>query len=525
MKAFVSKWAAWLVAGVTLLIYLPAVFNNFVEWDDSLIITNNPRFISPSWETVGYYWTHRVFNLYMPITCTLWAALAKLGMVGTPDAMGTRLNPYLFHFAQVVLHVIATMAVFAILKRALGSAWPAMAAALFFAIHPLQVESVAFIGAMNGPLAASMMLTAIWIYWGCEKKWRWAATVLFVASLLAKPTAVVAPAILILLDLAVDKRTLRQAIASALPWIILAIPCLVWTKMNQGAPSGAQIQPIWTRFLIAGDAMAFYVRKLFLPWPLGIDYGRTPSGVASSMTIWWAWLVPAAILSAAWFGRRRWGVAAAGIAIFFVAMLPNSGLVPFEYQYVSTTADRYAYLSMLGAAMVLGSWLQSGRPIRVTVSAIVLGICLVLTEAQIGVWRDGETLFRHAILVNPQGWMPRTNLGLVLANRSPDEAIFQSRKAVELSPQNWIARDNLSALLFARDPDQAIAQCRAALQLNPQDANAYNNLGTALIYKGDRDGALAAFTTAYRLAPEDRNIASNYHHASAENSSTTKHAE
>jgi superkiller protein 3 len=94
-----------------------------------------------------------------------------------------------------------------------------------------------------------------------------------------------------------------------------------------------------------------------------------------------------------------------------------------------------------------------------------------------------------------------------------------------LNPRSWVARDNLSALLFARDPDQAIAQCEAALQLNSQDANAYNNLGTALIRKGDRDAALAAFTEAYRLAPEDRNIASNYRHASAENSSTTKRGE
>jgi Flp pilus assembly protein TadD len=524
MKPSGSRWAAAAVAGATLLVYLPAVFNNFVEWDDGLIITSNPRFYSPTWETVGYYWTHRVFNLYMPITCTLWAALAKLGTVGTADAMGTRLNPYLFHLAQVMLHVIAATAVFGILKRALRATGPAIAGAMLFAIHPLQVESVAFIGAMNAPLAGAMMLTAIWIYWGGQRKWRWVATALYVAAMLAKPTAVVAPAILILLEMAVEKRQLRQALGNALPWIVLAIPCLVWTKLNQSGAPGSVAEPIWTRPLIAGDAMMFYVHKLFWPWPLAIDYGRTPQRILGSATVWWAWLIPAILLAVAWFGRRRW-LGAAGIAIFFVAMLPNSGFVPFDYQYASTTADRYVYLSMLGAGIVLGSWLKVGRPIRTAATVIALAACVAATELQIRNWQDGETLFRHAIAVNPQSWMAHSNLGMVLANRSPDEAIAHCRTAVALDPRSWVARNNLSALLASRDPDEAIAQCRAALELDPYDAEAYNNMGSALIYKGDRTAALEAFKKASQLAPDNLIILDNYHRTADGGFATTRNAE
>ena len=98
-----GKWMGFAVAGATLLVYLPAVFNNFVEWDDALIITSNPRFNPSTWGTVVYYCTHAVWNLYMPVTCMLWAALARLGRVGTPDAMGTQMDPYVFHLAQVAI--------------------------------------------------------------------------------------------------------------------------------------------------------------------------------------------------------------------------------------------------------------------------------------------------------------------------------------------------------------------------------------------------------------------------------------
>ena len=291
MKSFVSKWAAWLVAGATLLIWLPAVFNNFVEWDDAIFITSNPRFNPPTWGTICYYWSHAGSNLYIPITYTFWAVLARVGQVSTPDMMGTQLNPYLFHLGQVAMHIIATVAVFGILKRVLGSIGAAMAGAMLFAVHPLQVQAVAFIGATNTPLAGALALTAIWLQGNGEKKWKWAAAVLFALAMLAKPTAVVAPAILILLDVIVEKRTVRQAIGNALPWIILVIPCLIWTKMIQSHAAN-DAGPIWSRPLIAGDAMFFYVRKFFYPWPMAIDYGRTTKEALGSAMIWWAWLVP-----------------------------------------------------------------------------------------------------------------------------------------------------------------------------------------------------------------------------------------
>jgi Flp pilus assembly protein TadD len=127
--------------------------------------------------------------------------------------------------------------------------------------------------------------------------------------------------------------------------------------------------------------------------------------------------------------------------------------------------------------------------------------------------------------VNPQSWMAHSNLGMVLANRSPDEAIAHCRTAVALDPRSWVARNNLSALLASRDPDEAIAQCRAALELDPYDAEAYNNMGSALIYKGDRTAALEAFKKASQLAPDNLIILDNYHRTADGGFATTRNAE
>jgi tetratricopeptide (TPR) repeat protein len=282
--------------------------------------------------------------------------------------------------------------------------------------------------------------------------------------------------------------------------------------------------------------MMFYVRKFFVPWPLGIDYGRTPEHERASTTIWWAWTIPAAMLGMAWFWRRRWPIAAAGILIFFVAALPNSGLVPFEYQYVSTTADRYVYLSMLGAGMVVGCLVKSapsgsamltagGRPLRRVIVGVALMASLVVTELQIRVWWDGQTLFRHAIAVNPQSWMSRSNLGMILEHSDPGEAIVQCRLAVELNPKGWVAHNNLAAVLSTRDADAAIVQGQLAVTLNPEYADAYNNLGVAYTRKGDSKNGLAAFERAHQLAPDNAIIGENYRRAAAGEFAATRRAE
>ncbi len=135
-----------IVIAVAFLVFSPAIFNDFVDWDDTQLIVQNPRFNPPAWADVGYYWTHVTFNLYQPITCTVWAALAKASYIPTADQFGSHINPYLFHLASVLFHSVATGFLFLILQRIFKSVLPAALGATVFAIHPVQVEAVALWG-------------------------------------------------------------------------------------------------------------------------------------------------------------------------------------------------------------------------------------------------------------------------------------------------------------------------------------------------------------------------------------------
>jgi tetratricopeptide (TPR) repeat protein len=262
--------------------------------------------------------------------------------------------------------------------------------------------------------------------------------------------------------------------------------------------------------LIAGDAMAFYLRKLFAPYPLAIDYGRTPALLMRQTWVRLAWIVPVALLILAWIYRRRWPVVAAGVAIFLIGALPNSGLAQFDYQYVSNTADRYAYLALVGAAVVFAAMIERLRRSGAAVALCVMAVCVALTEAQIRTWRNGEALFEHAIAVNPQSWMSRGDLGTILATRDPPRAMAMFRTSIELNPQNLPARVGLAAMLVDRDPDQAIAHCQYILSQVPTMAEAWGNLGCAYRRRGDRSEALNAFARAYQLSPDNLVIAEDY---------------
>jgi protein O-mannosyl-transferase len=480
------KAAFCILAFVVLAVYLPAVFNNFVDWDDLTLIIQNPRFNHPTFASFGFYFTHSFQNLYMPVTCAVWAGLGKIGSINNSDALGAHINPYVFHLASLLLHTIASLAVLGILCRTTKMVWPSLAGAILFALHPLQVEAVAFVGAMNTVLAGALSLLAIWLYLKSADRGngsrRWfsatyvAATVLFALAMLSKPTAIVAPAIAFLLDWITGRRSFRAAVISALPWIMLAIPCAIWTQQLQhGAPAAAS-QPLWTRPIIAGDSSAFYLGKLIWPMRLAIDYGQTPAVRLRASYTWL--LAPIILLVLLVVFRRGIPLVATGIVLFFIALLPNSGLITFDYQQFSTTADRYVYLSMLGVALVFaGCVARMNWRAALGISIVVISGCVMLTEFQIRNWRDGETLFRHAIEVNPDSWMSRSNLANVIMDRSPDEAI---------------------------------TQCQLAVQVQPDFTPAWGNLGSALEIKGDRVAAVQAFARAYQLDPITPPFAANY---------------
>jgi hypothetical protein len=486
------KHHGWIVVlTITFAVWTPVIWNDFVEWDDLNMIVQNPRLNPPTWAGTGWYWIHPAWNLYQPLTTTLWAALARIGWVDIPDQFGGHMNPAVFHFASIVLHTAAAVVLYAILRRALKNNWAAIAGALLFAVHPIQVEAVAFIGVINNPLAGFLGLLAIWQYLivtdpntpARSRTLLWAiGSIALILSLLAKPVAVVIPPIAFAFDWAVHRRPISKSIRSIVPWLLIILPCAIATRMIQHGPR-ASTGSVWYRPWVAADAVSFYVHKLIWPISLAIDYGRTPQMVQSLGTDWIHLLIPAGLICTALLFVRRAPLVTAGIFIFFIALLPNSGLVPFDYQMMSTVADRYMYFAMIGIALIVGLAVKHNS--RMGFAFILAALAMiVLTQKQIAVWRNGETLFRHALAVNPNSWMSDNNLAVSIGDRSPDEAIELAHRAI---------------------------------QLRPDLPDAWNTLGSLLMQKGDHLTAIDAFRHAHDITPGNMIFAANLSHAENEN--------
>jgi tetratricopeptide (TPR) repeat protein len=520
---------AILAVGLLIVLAVFAVFGRtlgygFVDWDDPLNVSRNPHLTPPVTAAgVAYLWRHPYFELYAPVSYSAWALCAWLGQKGGGTAPFSGAP---FHAMNVALHAANALLVFTLLLRLSGEfgdgyrGRSAVAAAaigtLLFAVHPLQVESVAWVTGGNNVVSGFFALLALNAYLsyarcsdgrGRAVPWYAGATALYALALLAKPTAAAVPLVAAVLEVAVLRRPWRRWAPGLLLWaagaVVLALATRAASPMSRMA--AAEV-PAWGRPFLAGDALAFYLGKFVRPHPLAVDYGRHPTRAV--LASWWGyatWLVPAALGLLAWRLRLR-GLAAA-LLVFVAATLPVLGLVPFYFQRMSTVADRYVYLGLLGPALGV-AWgpaaLRNDR--RAAPLAAAGAVCAVLgalSWAQAGVWRDTVTLFTHAAAVNPRSAVAHSNLSVALGERGDAAgALREARAAVELGPEDAGRAANLGVAL-ARSGDTAGAReaFARAVTLAPGDASAHYHLGTALADLGRGTEAAAELWEAVRLNP------------------------
>jgi tetratricopeptide (TPR) repeat protein len=417
--------------------------HDFVDWDDAHTLYRNPRLNPVSEETLRFYWTHGEYGLYMPGTYTIWAGLAKLARTSEMDTRGVQLNPRVFHTVSVLLHAGAAVVMFLLLRRllkgrAVGAletspltpplpsrgeecgSWKMNIAAgmgaLVFGLHPVQVESVGWASGMKDVLYGAFALVAVWQYLcAVQTESRRAtmihfviATLAFVWALLCKPTAMVVPALVFVLDWLVLGRNWKIVLKWTAWWWPISLAWMVVARIAQ--PVVGQAGPsIAIRPLIALDAVAFYLGKVFWPWKLCIDYGRTPGVVQDHGWLWWTWIVPViAAALIAW--KRNKPLAAAGL-LLVICVAPVLGLTPFLFQFYSTVSDHYLYLAMIGPAVamawVMVKWEQ--RAVR-TIGFAVIGLLAVKSFSQSATWRDDESMFSHTIAINPNSFLAYNNL-------------------------------------------------------------------------------------------------------------------
>jgi hypothetical protein len=444
-----------LLVVVTLAVFRPVIGHQFLAYDDSVNVYKNPYFQARSLDNLLHFWRYPYEALYAPLTYTLWALTAWApALVSADPSAAVAPDPRLFHSLNLLLHLLSVLIVWRILclllrrTRPTGTEtavegtslpleWAACGGALLFAIHPIQVEPVAWATGFKDVLFGLLSLGAVWHYLryvdarmqpgtGRPSRARLhygLATGAFVLALLAKPTAVVLPVIVWLLAAWGRRRSWREQIADLSVWVIIAVAWGLLTRWVQPGTSLAFEPPLWARPLIAGDAVLFYLYKLVLPLRFGPDYGRTPQVVLEHGWLFLTGLAPFALAGWLWLKRKKlsWLVTAAGV--FVVGLLPVLGLISFSFQRYSTVADRYAYLAMLGPAIALAWGLtRPKKKLAAICGAIVLGLFLLRSAWQIPYWHDTLTFFEHALRINSNSHLAHNNLGFVLTKQGKDVA-------------------------------------------------------------------------------------------------------
>jgi hypothetical protein len=400
-------WIRLLLLGVILAAFGRIVANDFVDWDDGVLIYGNPNINPPTLTGLARHWNPRDksnIQMYDPLVFTTWWILAHGAQLQYADLIGASLNPEIFHAANLLVHWLTACVVLEILRRIGFKPWPAAAGAIIFAIHPLQTEPVAWATAMKDVLSGFFVMLAIWRYLAAmEMEGRpgrihyGIATFLFLCALLSKPSTVVAPLIVILLDILIFHRPWWPAVKRMSPWFAMSAAAMVLAKLIQSAKELTPV-PLIPRPLIAADAIAFYLGKLVFPVGLTWDYGRSPLAVFNDPSLhhplYWTWIFPVAVALVVWRSKKP-PIWAAGL-IFLAGVLPVLGLTSFVFQYYSTVADRYVYISMLGVAVAV-AWVLSNYANRMVVGtfvAIVVALsCVSFTQA--GYWKDHEAFSRR----------------------------------------------------------------------------------------------------------------------------------
>jgi tetratricopeptide (TPR) repeat protein len=487
----------------TAAVFLPARNFAFLNWDDVDEVTENPLLHPPAADQLRHIWSGPHLELYAPLTYTAWWTLAR---------MGAGDNPYAFHLLNVVLHLACAALVFSILRLCVKSPAAAFGGAIVFALHPMQVESVGWVAEMNNLLAAALSLAAIRLYLASgarQPRRRWIiyglGSAAYLMALLSKPTAVVVPLIAIILDWGVLGRPLRPAVCALFPWLVAAGVFGWIAHQNQSGIAVAMLD----RPIVALDALGFYCRKFF--WPVGLtaDYGRMPGRVLPGHD----WIANAGIVIALgillWLLRRKYRGAALGALIALAALLPVLGLVPFAFQELSTVADHFMYLAMLGPALAVGAVLDELPGRTALLVAAAAGFILAwLTMAQLQVWQSSKTLIEHTLAIDPGSAAGNFVAASELTHEGLGaQALVYYFRSLERDPRNPNVQYDLANDLAGLDQyDQAIEHYQIAIALfDPprRGWKAMNNLGILYATHGRRDLAAAQFKRVLEIDPHN----------------------
>ena len=510
MKFFRRLLAPMLVTVAVLIAFGRAgSFPLLNHWDDESNLSENAAVTNPSWDKLEHFWLHPHLGLYVPLTYTAWIATGALSRSLALEPATAPLNPRLFHWLNILLHLGNCLLLWIGLRLLCKNDIAAALGAVFFAVHPLQVESVVWASSTKDVLSAFFYLASVVLFlrWQLagdrsQKIWLYSLSMLSaLLALCAKPNAVTLPLLLTLLYATVGqsidlRRSWQEACRTLGPFFAAALAVVVYTKVLQPDAIAVDV-PLWGRLPIAGESIWFYLCKIVAPSDLVIDYSKEPMRLLSEPTTYVHGVAVVVLIGAFWFKResRAWRLGAATSLAFIILLSPNLGFIPFTFQRISTVADRYTYLALAAPAFWIAHYTGPRIQNRSVLAAAVVLLCLFAarTWQQVAYWRDDQSLIEHSLAREPRSAMGHYLMGSVaLDGDKPELAIAEFTQALKLSPQLDRAQNGLGmAWIQAGDLAKAAAVLSSVPAGSPYYFLAKSNLCVIHQRQGDAAAGLS----------------------------------
>ncbi|MGA3284793.1 MAG: tetratricopeptide repeat protein [Verrucomicrobiota bacterium] len=522
-------WLCLLLGIVVFGTFYPAINNDFVSYDDKAYVAENAH-VQPGLTWEGIKWAFR------SSTASNWHPLTMMSHMIDCQLYG--LHPWGHHLTNVLLHTANTLLLFMVLSRMTGATWRSLVVAGLFGLHPLQVQSVAWIAERKNVLSTLFWMLTLLCYakavasgqWPVTRTgtapapirsrvtchpslFYWLALLFFTLGLLSKPMLVTLPCVLLLLDYWPLERWKHESIGKLLvekvPFLLLSGLASVVTIMVQKSGGGVatlEKLPFSLRLENALVSYGRYLGKLFWPENIAVLYPY-PRGWPASVVLWSSlMLLGVSILVVAL--RRQRPYLPMGWFWFVGTLVPVIGLVQVGEQ---SMADRHMYVPMIGMLILvawglpelIGRW-RYGTVVLSTSAAASAILCLFITRQQIGYWKDAETLFRRDLAVTGDNRTAHYELGTALDKKGNlDGAFYQLQETLKLEPDNVYTLYALGFVATKKGQlDEAIQFFQEALKLKPDYADAHYSFGVALGKKGRLNEAISQYQEVLRLDPD-----------------------
>lgn len=504
--------ALFFVAGFA--VYGQSLQNQFVSWDDMLLIAENPNVKKISVTTVKNIFTSYDPELYIPLT---FLSYQIDNLIGGND-------PFMIHLTNLVFHILNSLLVAWLLYALLKRGWLAVALGIIFLVHPLNTEAAVWASSRKDLLSTFFFLSSLltWLHFRDSKKSLLyaASLLLFLCGALSKVMVVTLPVVLVMIDILNDKKFDRRVLAAKVPFFLIAIIFGIIGLFGKTtvlvASTGMQ------KVLMACKATIFYILKFFIPYDLSVMYPYTKVITFSSPDFYIPALLVVILLAIAWRVWSQSRLITFGIIFFLLTLAPT--FINFSKGGdIYFASDRYTYIPLIGLLIIVGvivrAWMERPGGVRLLRSRRYALLCSTgvivvlfgsLASVQAATWKNGKALYEHTISLYPNARAAHNNLGMeYFLLRDYEEAIRHFDDALGIRLDSKSQANRAAALVALGRLDEALEEFQKALALEPDLPDAMYGIGNIYQKKGDLLKAAEQYRLTLAVAPDYANALNN----------------